>query len=56
MTRSSTLQARRRVLSARIQEGVVSGPWLWNIMYNEMTDLRVPNEATLNDFADDLVT
>lgn len=33
-----------------VPQGSVIGPQLWNIMYN----LRVPEEASINGFADDI--
>ena len=42
------------VVTARIPQGSVLGPLLWNITYDGVLRLRLSNGTTIVDFADDI--
>ena len=42
------------VVTVVVQQGSVLGPLLWNIMYDGVLRLRLPNGRTIVSFADDI--
>ena len=40
--------------TAGVPQGSVLGPLLWNVMYNKVLELNIPDEASIIGFADDI--
>ena len=48
-------RGQKYIMTADVPEGSALGPLLWNIMYDAVLRLRMPNESTVVGFADDIV-